>query len=213
VITIILLTLALPASAQIRLGAIGGLNFSTMKAVADEEITGRTVAGFGGAFSIGIIKNLYLKIEPMYLQKYAGIEATTTQPAIDTELAFFEVPLLVKYAIGATVRPYIIVGPSFGYLLRAELKTSTSGFEAKANVKDILRHLDVGFSAGVGIDIPIGPVFVFFEGRYTLELRNLNKGGNAEFIMGSLIFPIEIEASDILKSRGLQLMTGVLIPL
>lgn len=213
IVAFFLLTYALPASAQIRLGAIGGLNFSTMEAAYDEEITGRTVMGIGGVFSIGIFKNLRLKIEPMYLQKYAGIEATATQPAIDTELAFMECPILLKYSIGKTVQPYIIAGPSFGYLLRSELKTSLAGLEAKADVEDILRHLDVGMSAGAGFDIPIGPATIFVECRYTWELINLNKGGTIEFKMGPLLFPVESDENDVLKSRGLQLMMGFLIPL
>ena len=213
VMTIILLTFALPASAQIRLGAIGGLNFSTMKAAYDEEVTGRTVMGIGGVFSIGIYKNLLLKIEPMYLQKYSGLGATATQPAIDTELTFFECPILLKVSTGKTVRPYIIAGPSFGYLLRSELKTNAAGIEATADLEDILKHLDVGISAGAGIDIPLGPISLFLESRYTWELINLNKGGEVEFTLGPLVFPIEIDESDELESRGLQVMAGVLIPL
>ena len=213
VITVICLAFSLTASAQIRLGAIGGLNFSTMEPAADEEIAGRTVMGFGCVFNIGIIKNLDLRIEPMYLQKYACNKGTATQPAIDLELAFFEIPLLLKYTVGTTVRPYIIAGPSFGYLLKSEFKTNTGGFESRANIRDILQQLDLSMGVGAGIDVPIGPIAVFVEGRYTWALRNINKGGIVEFVMGSLVYPIEIESSDVMKSRGLQLMTGILIPL
>ena len=212
-VTIIVLVHVLPARAQIRVGVIGGLNFSTMEATYDEEITGRTVMGIGGVFSIGIFRNLRIKIEPMYLLKYAGLEPTETQPAIESELAFVEFPILLRYAIGKTIQPYIIAGPSLGYLVRSELKTTSGGLSAKADIDHILKHLDVGLSAGAGFDIPMGPILVFVECRYTWELVNLNKGGTIEFKMGPLTFPVEIDENDTLKSRGLQLMMGLCIPL
>ena len=208
-----LFAFALNASAQSRIGVIGGLNFSTMKPAADEEIVGRTVMGFGGVFSIGMSEHVRLKIEPMFIQKFAGIEATSIQPALDTELTGIEVPVLLKIGFGRALQPYIVAGPSFGYLLKSEVKTSTGGFDAVADLKNILKRVGVGLSIGGGFDVPAGPLLVFLECRYTWELLNLNKGGEAEFIMGSLVIPFEIDENDDMKSRGLQVMAGVLIPI
>ena len=200
-------------NAQSRLGVIGGLNFSTMEAASDEEIVGRTVMGLGGVFSVGISNRVRLKIEPMFLQKFAGVEATATQPGMDTELTCIEVPVLLKVPFGNGVQPYFVAGPVFSYLVKSEVKTDVSGFNAVADVSNILKAVGLGISAGGGVDIPLGPVILFLEGRYTWDLSDLNKGGTAEFVMGGVVFPVEIDKEDVMKSRGLQLMAGILVPL
>jgi len=208
-----LLTLVSSVGAQSRIGVIGGLNFSTMEPTADEEIVGYTVMGIGGVFSYRMFESVSFQIEPMYLQKFAGIEAAENQPAVDTELTFLEVPLLARYDFGKTVQPYLIAGPSFGYLLKSELKTNAGGFGATADPKETLKALDIGISAGAGVDIPLGPLFLFLESRYTWGLQDLNKGGIVEFSAGAIKMPVEIDENDVMKNRGLQLMVGVLLPL
>ena len=117
----------LPVRAQrIHLGAIGGLNFSDMKGTGEKEITGKTVFGIGGVIDIRLVENLSLCLEPMYIRKCARAEEFEEDPAIDVKMAFLELPVLLKYSVGSSVRPYIMVGASIGYLLSSELEADIS---------------------------------------------------------------------------------------
>ena len=73
-----------------------------------------------------------------------------------------------------------------------------------------MKKIEIGFSAGTGISFPLGKFEMFFEGRYTWGLTNLNKGGEINFSVGYINFPVEINENDSMKSRGFQLMLGIL---
>lgn len=204
--------LALTARAQVDVGVIGGLNFSDMKGegTTEREISGHTVFGVGALFDLGLMNHLSLCVEPMVIKKSAtGEEINVENPAVDVRMVFVELPIFFKVSFGKAVRPYFLAGPSLGYLLSSEMLTELGGITFKADTKSITEKLDVGIGFGGGVSFPVGLFSIYLEGRYTLGLRNLNKGGDVVVKAGPLVIPAHIEETDKMKPRGLQVMAGI----
>ena len=214
IVLLLMVALILPVSAQVRVGIIGGINFSDMEGTGEREVSGKTVFGVGGMLDLGLWKDFSLCLEPMYIQKYAIAEEIDIEnPAIDVKLAFLECPVFLKYSFGNTIRPYFIAGPAIGYLLSSEMEINLGGITFEANTKEITEKLDIGLGFGGGISISTGPCSVFLEGRYTLGLNNLNKGGVVIASAGPLHIEGDIPESDKMKNRGVQLMAGISLSL
>jgi hypothetical protein len=82
--------LVMPASAQIRLGVIGGLNLARLNAGADPGldsfISNLTAFAGGGVMQFRLTENLALQLEPMYLQKGARVEGSFGDSDSDSSL-------------------------------------------------------------------------------------------------------------------------------
>lgn len=74
IVLLLMVALILPVSAQVRVGIIGGINFSDMEGAGEREVSGKTVFGVGGMLDLGLWKGFSLCLEPMYIQKYAIAE-------------------------------------------------------------------------------------------------------------------------------------------
>jgi len=215
-VVLLALFIALPASAQVKLGVIGGLNIANLngKDVDGEKIdfSSRTAFGVGGVLDVGLSENISLRFEPMYLQKSA--EFTDTDPDLGTATfafkgAYLEVPALLKIALGtSSTRPYLMVGPSIGVNLSSKLKFSASGISAEIDAKEITKSTDLGLAFGAGVSFPVGASSIFVEGRYALGLTDIAREGTLEF-MGEEIVSGDAEV----KTRGVQIMGGVTFPL
>jgi len=215
-VVLLALFIALPASAQVKLGVIGGANLANLngKDVDGEKIdfSSRTAFGVGGVLDVGLSENVSLRFEPMYLQK--GTEFTDTDPDLGTatfafKAGYLEVPALLKIALGtSSTRPYLMVGPSIGVNLSSKLKFSASGISAELDAKEITKSTDFGLAFGAGLSFPVSTSSIFVEGRYNLGLLDIAKEGTLKF-MGEDIVSGDAEV----KTRGLQIMAGIAFPL
>lgn len=188
--------LVLPASAQNRIGIAGGVNLANVS--VDPEPSGvdfgtRTGLGFGGVFDLTLSDNVALHFEPLYLQKGSKLESGAEEAKL--KYVYVEVPALFKLALGtSTTRPYVMAGPTIGFLLSAK---ASNGIEV--DIKDETKSIDFGLGLGAGVSFPAGNNFVFVEGRYALGLSNINDDPDAE----------EID----LKNKGIQVIAGITFPL
>ncbi len=208
----------MPASAQIRLGVIGGLNLARLNAGADPEldsfISNLTAFAGGGVVQFRLTENLALQFEPMYLQKGARVEGSFGDSDSDSSLIFnvnvkarlnyLELPAMLKLALGAgTTRPYIMAGPMLGLRLSAKETGSYSISGAKQeydlDIKDQTKSLDFGAGFGAGVSFLAGKNSIFVQGRYALGLANISND------------PDDSESK--LKTRGIQIMAGLTIPM
>jgi len=206
------LGLAMPASAQIRLGVIGGLNLANVvvEPAQDPQFSNLTAFGGGVVAQIHLTENLALQLEPMYLQKGARLEGSFNDTDSDSGLIFtanvkaklnyLEVPAMLKFTIGtSTSRPYVMAGPMLGFRLSArEMGSfSISGLEQKfdLDVKDQTQSIDFGIGFGAGVNFPVGRNSIFIQGRYALGLTNISDD------------PDDPESK--LKTRGIQVMAGL----
>lgn len=216
-ILILILSLTFPLGAQIRLGAVGGLNFADLETSGEPEVSTRTVFVIGTVLEIGLSRNFILHMEPMYIQKGGRVEAgedITSDPGGRVKSSFIEFPIFLKVTYGSRIRPYVMAGPSIGYLLSSNIELDAFGLAFEGDMKEVTKRVDFGLGFGGGIAIPMGIFSVFLEGRYTVGLTNLQKGGTIEVSAGPLVVPIPFDEDESkYKNRGFQIMIGILYPL
>ena len=200
------LLVSLPASAEVRVGALGGLNIAklhTSEEDADVVLSSKTFPAVGLVLDVDLAKNVSLQFEPMYLQKggtfllrdFFGEDVSAT-----LRFSYIELPLFLKLSkASGKVRPFLILGPSAGYRTGFTLKDEATGEEESPDeIDDTFEKWDFGVAAGGGLTVSVGRADVFAEGRYTWGLASLNKD----------------ESEDVtLKNRGVQVLVGFTVPI
>jgi hypothetical protein len=118
----------------------------------------------------------------------------------DLSLDYIAVPVLAKFVtVGGKV--YVISGFNFSFLTGANLKGVEEGAE-EIDVKDALKSFDVAVDFGVGGQLPAGPIKIMLEARYEQGLLNVSEENLVEDALKSRV-----------RSSGLQLLAGILLPL
>ena len=193
--------------AQSKIGIIGGLNFSDLKTATETKT--RTLMGVGGIFEYSFNDNLSIQTEPMFVMKGGKKIGEGEDPDITAKLSFVELPIFLKYTFGKTIKPYVMTGPTVGILLSSDIETDIAGILFKGSIKDNTRNFDLGLGFGAGVEIPFSVVSVFVEGRYTLGLYNLQKGGEFKVTGGGLTLTGNLDEGDNkFKTRGIQVLIG-----
>ena len=133
----------------------------------------------GGFVSLPVAPMVAIQPEVVYTQKHSNFTQSQNGFSALAKIDFVEVSVLAKFALSATKRFYVVVGPGFSFTTRAkqtDQKIGVSTFrdeDLKAEGK--VRNNDVSIIAGGGVRV--GNLGI--EGRYDAGLRNLNTGGNA----------------------------------
>lgn len=212
-VMILALSLALSLGAQIRMGVVGGVNFADLETIGESEVSTRTVFGIGAVFDFSLTRNFVLRLEPMYIQKGGRVEEgedVNSDPGGWVKSSFIEIPLFLKATYGSRIRPYLMAGPIIGTLLNSDLELDAYGLSFKGDMEEVTRRIDFGLGFGAGITIPIRFFSLFIEGRYTLGLSNLQRGGTFEVSAGPMAIPIEFDKEDDkYKNRGFQILAGI----
>jgi hypothetical protein len=146
-----------------------GANVATLSVDNDDDdidFKNRTGVVAGGFIDIGLTERISVQPEVLFAQK--GAKADFDEGDLKIKLDFVEIPVLLKVNFsGATVRPFVVVGPGFGF--RTTAKQEFAGQEE--DFKDDTESIDV--SAIVGIGVQVGPAMV--EARYDFGFRDLSK--------------------------------------
>ncbi len=207
------------ASAQFRLGVVGGLNSSNFKVAVDQPIavplpTGGTVPGsfssrtglvIGGVAEYYFSPMVGLSVQPMYSEHgskfvFEGPVVAPLSPESTTRLSYVDIPVMLKVQLGSSnVKPYVTSGFALGFLTSAK---SVGGGTA-TNIKDSVKSTNSSWSIGGGLNLPAARETIFIEGRYTLGLTNINEGPQVQPLAATAGF----------KTRGWQFMAGVTVPL
>lgn len=169
-----ILTVAVPAAAQFRIGPRVGTEVNSMR-LNKEVFDSENRAGFTGGvmceFTVPII-NLGFDLSVMYVHRVNGNSYIDAANQENSDLInassfkkrdYIEIPLNLKYKIGLPVvgkiiSPYIFTGPSFSIL--ASKREITDAYRNKAfdvawNVGaglELFSHLQVGASYGFGMN-------------------------------------------------------------
>ncbi len=200
VVALFTLIAVLPATAQVNFGVIGGLNLANLSVDPDAgvDISNRTAFGIGGILSFGVGETLALQLEPMFLQKGAKLKLSDLGFTLEAEIkvSYIEVPAMLKFAFGSgDTKPYVMAGPTVGYLLSAKVKDDME----EQDIKDDVKNIDFGLAFGGGVSLPMGNNTLFVEARYSLGLSDINDD------------PDDPDTS--IKTKGIQIMAGITFPL
>jgi opacity protein-like surface antigen len=205
VLSVILLSSA-PGFAQHYLGPIAGLNFTDLDMSTHAE--GRTAFGFGGVYDFDFSEKLTLHIEGLYLRKGGLIDFPDPGPDVKLKSDYFELPILIKASFGNNIRPYFALGPSFGLLLASSIEAEIDGETYSATIQEITSGLDVGFTAGAGMDYYLGNKKIFVQARYTYSVNRMRVHGTALLEGGGQSEIINF-ADAYYKNKGMQVLAGV----
>lgn len=203
----VVLGMIMSANAQVHFGVLGGVNLATVSVdpMPEEglEFSNLTCFGFGGVLDYYLGESIALHLEPMYLQK--GTKMIMTMEGLgeltgEMNASYIEIPVMLKFEFGANnVRPYIMGGPTIGYRLSAEMKTSFGGEEQTEDMKETTKDFDYGVVFGGGVSMQMGNNTFFVEGRYSLGLANINDD------------PEDTDTT--IKTKGIQVFAGITFPL
>jgi Outer membrane protein beta-barrel domain len=203
------------ALTQPQIGIIGGLNVADVKISVEDlsESSPIKTFGLGGLLEIGLVNNVHLSLQPMYIQKGGIIEGSEFQPEREWNMELLEIPVLFKMDFGDRIRPYFLAGPEIGVILNSEITAEIDGITFKGDLSPVTRQFDFGLGFGAGISFQISQASLFLESRYALGLNDLTNGGTFEASAGPITLNGTIKPEDEASSRGIQFFAGLTIPL
>jgi hypothetical protein len=154
---------ALQAQEFFKMGAKGGLNFSTLVGDA-EDAEMLTSFHLGLVAEIPISENFYFGPEVLYSMQGASFSDNEFDIDAEFKLDYIQIPLMVRYYVSEGFS--LEAGPQIGFLTSSEVETEDIG----VNTEDYFSSFDYGLNFGLGYKLPGG---IFFQGRYNLGLANV----------------------------------------
>jgi hypothetical protein len=182
-----ILSLQTSGNAQIRVGLFGGRHNANMNVSHPDSIpldfTAVHAGGYGGLIEFGANETVGLRLAPMYLQK--GTKQTFRHSVLGDissrlRFSYFEIPVLIRLAfLRKNFSPYVLAGPSVGYLLQAKQEYDKSAplpptFPRERNIKDQSKSWDWSMRYGGGLNFRFGAAAFFMQADYGLGLAKIN---------------------------------------
>ena len=169
------------ADAQMRIGAKGGVSFSTVSFDPEDDDT-QSLLGFVGGGEVQIplgAGGVSLQPELLYVRK--GVEFDDAGSTTKFTLDYVEIPVLLRFDVpAASVTPFVYAGGSVGF--EASCKVEEEDAES-VDCEDFgvdTESTDFGVLFGGGVGFPAGPGRLFVEGRYTVGLADVDAGEGLE---------------------------------
>lgn len=193
------------------------MHFPNSQEPDDQRITSLLGFGAGAVVDFNFSTHIKVRLEPMYLQKGGKIEEgadPANQPEGLIKSSSVEIPILVHYAFGNIIQPYLVAGPSIGYNLKSEISFDLTGLDFVGDMSETTSNVDLGLAFGGGIQIPVKIVRIFLEAKYTYGLMNQRENGTVTLTSGSYQLDLDVNKDDDkFTNRGLQIMLGIVMPL
>lgn len=169
---------AVPAQAQ-TIGFKLGASLSNFS--ADEGDWDRKTGFVGGGFirfGMGAFN-----LQPEILSVSKGAELSEGGETASISLEYIEIPVMLQVPLSlGGLSPYIVGGPAIAFEIGCSFDTPQGDSDCDEDGDDGSRKkTDFGVTAGAGLEFPLGPGALSFEGRYTWGLTNLNDDANDSF--------------------------------
>lgn len=152
-----------------------------------------SLRGLVGGIGFKTGRQVGVEVDIMYVQKGIKFDGDNADAngvgVLDFEFSLvinqISIPLLLRFKFLPRTSPYILFGGAISYILSATADyiwsiedESDSGsqdlFEDDAGEDpEILNRLDYSIIGGAGIELPLGPIHIYFEGRYIYGLANI----------------------------------------
>ena len=166
VLALAIVMVASPSYAQVTGGVKVGVNFADLSIEGDDEIdnfdkkTGLVIGAFA---EMPVAPQLSIQPEVLFSQKGAKVEEGSDEFKI--KLSQLQIPILLKARFGAgTARPFVVVGPGFGF--RTSLKAQFND-EEEEDLKEDSKALDFSGIIGAGVEFGAGSVEVRYDHGFT----------------------------------------------
>lgn len=193
--------------AQVRVGFLGGTTVSDLNSTTSDSIKSnfsqKADLVMGGLIDIGLTSSAQLVFEPMYIQRAIDnqIDFFGSQISSKLSFAYIDIPMLLKLSLNSDgINPYLIGGGTISYLLDAEevfqCDLGKELYGETVDIKEDVSEVDLSWTAGGGLAVPVGPIGVFAEGRYSRGLINIFDSDETEVFhegyqfLGGITFPI-----------------------
>jgi hypothetical protein len=178
--TLLLLSAPSLASAQVVPGGLtggikGGISFGDIPQLAEElddlgEETAMRMGFIVGGFVFMSFDDMFgLQVEGLYTQK--GLTSELGPIEFQYNLDYIEIPVLFRIQMARDRGVYALVGPSFGFNVKAEAASEVDEEELTEDISEQVAGLEISFVAAVGYQINRFLV----EGRYMEGLTNLRE--------------------------------------
>jgi hypothetical protein len=172
-LAVALLVSAGTASAQTSFGVKAGLNLANLSiSEADDTFEPENRTGFVAGVFVTMRGGGIFAFQPEALISMQGAKFTDGTDSGTAKIDYFQVPLLAR--IGPS-NVGIVVGPSFGYRIKAKLSGAGLSPEDE-DFSDQIKRMDVGLVAGITGDIGR----LVLDGRYTWGLTNIEEEATAD---------------------------------
>ena len=181
-IAVSVLALGTPISADTRIGLQGGVNVASLRLSPAESgfsFSTLTRPAAGAVVDVGLSDRLSVYLAPMFLGKGSQFRIEADDFFFEDSLtgqfrlSYLELPVLLRVSGRGKVQPYVMAGPTVGYLLGARIRGQSRDIEKEKDAKEDFKKLDFGLDVGAGLRFPAGSASLFVEGHYVLGLWNI----------------------------------------
>lgn len=207
------------SNAQVKVGLLGGMNISDAKQdqffFTYSKI--KTKLMFGAVADIPVANNFSIRLEPLYIEKgtesgQIKIEGFSAKASF--ELSYFEVPILLTFTTGNTLKPFVFVGPTIGFNTASDVSLDAGIFELAVDAENISEEIEYSINIGGGINFQVDDfISIFLETRYVFGLNDVIKKGEFELSLGNLSGTGKIPPTTKYMNKGLQFMAGFSFPI
>lgn len=201
--------------AQFKAGLLGGINYPDIKVEnsISPDLDNNRSFRFGIAIDYQLSKNFFIQTKPVYTETETGFDLPGAgSPEFIIQFSSLEIPVLFKYAIGDTFRPYITAGSILTINLSSEMGASVAGFQLMMDTMDITEDVNLGLTIGAGISYLMEGVELFAEGRFTKTLNPIYESGSFKTGIGGNSYNGYISDLPELKLTEFHFVVGFMLP-
>lgn len=158
-------------------GMFGGLNLTKYgSSFVSSSTSFSQRSGFSGGitFTYPVSKGLSIETDLLYSRKGSGVVLLYSANQEFSGIYRYSaigLPLMIKLSLFHEATPYLLLGPEIDLIFSHKLNIPDT--QEVFDLRDTTSHIGFGINAGIGYEIPIHSLALFFEFRYAIGISNL----------------------------------------
>ena len=175
-----------PATGRAAYGLIAGINFANVGGADAQD--SRTRTGLvAGAYAAWPMANGF-SFQPSLLYSMEGAK-TSGDVDLAVKMNYIRLPAMLRYTwpVAGTTRPFVALGPSFGYQLTCDVSGSNNGVSASASCDAFTapelsqrKKFDVSGRVEAGLDFAMSGRTFTIGGAYSYGFTDVVKEGSVK---------------------------------
>lgn len=185
-----------PAARRASYGLVAGFNFANVGG-ADAQGSRTRTAFIAGAYAAWPMASGF-SFQPSLLYSMEGAK-TSGDVDLTVKLNYIRLPAMLRYTwpVAGTTRPFVALGPSFGYQLTCDLSGSNNGVSASASCDAFAapdgsqrKKFDVSGRVEAGLDFAMSGRKFTIGGAYSYGFTDVVKEGSVKNRVFSVLLGI-----------------------